>query len=72
MRKRRAKEKEKGYLSNLLPKSSFIPVAGAGVVGPVVLSIGGNAVTVTLMSMLKLVTVEEPGTVGVGGWGVGG
>lgn len=73
LRKRKAKGKEKGYLSNLPPKStSFIPIAGAGVVGPVVFSIGGNPVTVTLTSMLKLVAVGEPGTVGVGGGGVGG
>ena len=72
LRKRKAKGKEEGYLFNLLRNSSFLPVAGAGVVGAVVFSIGGNAVTVTLTSMLKLVAVGEPGTVGVGGGGVGG
>lgn len=72
LRKRKAKGKEKGYLSNLPPKSSFIPVAGAGVVDPVVFSIGGNLVTVTLTSMLVFVAVGEPRTVGVGGEGVEG
>ena len=41
-------------------------------VGPVVFSIGGNPVTVTLTSKLKFVAVGESGTVGVGGGGVGG
>lgn len=59
-------------LFNLLPKLSFIPVAGAGVVGPVVFSIGGILVTLTLTLILKLVSVGEAGVVGVGGGGVGG
>lgn len=52
----------------MLPKLSVIP--GAGVVGAVVF--GGDSVTVTLRSMLKLVGVGEPETVGVGEGGVGG
>lgn len=55
-------------IKSRLPKLSVIP--GAGVVGAVVF--GGDSVTVTLRSMLKLVGVGEPETVGVGEGGVGG